>query len=101
MQLEIGTDDDHRTARVVDALAKQILAEASLLALKRVRERLQRTVISAAQNASTAAVIKESIDCFLEHALFIAHDHLRSMQIHQLLETVVAVNNTAIKIVEI
>jgi hypothetical protein len=33
MQLELGTDDDDRTAGVVDALAEQILTEAALLAL--------------------------------------------------------------------
>ena len=36
VQLQLGTDDDHRTAGVVDALAEQVLAEAALLALQRV-----------------------------------------------------------------
>ena len=36
VQLELGADDDDRTARVVDALAEQVLAEAALLALEHV-----------------------------------------------------------------
>ena len=35
MQLELGTDHDHRTSRVVDALAEQVLTKTSLLALER------------------------------------------------------------------
>ena len=36
VQLELGADHDHRAARVVDALAEQVLAEAALLALEHV-----------------------------------------------------------------
>jgi hypothetical protein len=36
VQLELGTDDDHRAAGVVDALAQQVLPEAALLALQHV-----------------------------------------------------------------
>jgi len=38
VQLERGADDDDRTARVVDALAEEVLAEASLLALEHVAQ---------------------------------------------------------------
>ena len=40
VQLERRADDDDRAARVVDALAEQVLAEAALLALEHVAERL-------------------------------------------------------------
>ena len=36
VQLERRADDDDRAARVVDALAEQVLAEAALLALEHV-----------------------------------------------------------------
>ena len=42
MQLEFRTDDDDGTARVIDALAEQVLAETSALALEHVAERFQR-----------------------------------------------------------
>ncbi len=44
VQLQLGTDDDHRTSRIVDPLAEQVLAKATLLALDHVGETLQRTV---------------------------------------------------------
>src|ERR1700741_5302311 len=81
VQLELRSNDDDRTAGVVDALAEKVLGEAALLALEGVRERLERTIVGAAQNAAAAAVVKESIDGFLQHALFIADDHLGRMEV--------------------
>src|SRR5262245_57508297 len=59
MQLQLGADDDDRAAGVVDALAEQVLTEASLLAFQRVGQRLQRTVVRAAQHAAAAAAAAE------------------------------------------
>ena len=101
VQLELGTDHDDRTAGVVHALAQQVLAEASLLALQRVGERLQRTVVGATQHAATAAVVEQRVHRFLQHALFVAHDDFRRVQVHQLLQPVVAVDDAAVQIVQI
>src|ERR1035441_2315943 len=101
MKLEFGTNDDDGTSRIVNALAKQVLTEASLLALERVGERLEGPVVCAAQNTSTPSVIEQCVDRFLQHALFVAHDHFRSMQIHQLLQPVIAVDDAPIEIVQI
>ena len=46
VQLERRADHDDRTARVVDALAEQVLAEASLLTLDHIGKRLQRDACS-------------------------------------------------------
>ena len=80
---------------------KQVLAEASLLAFQRIGQRLQRTIVGAAQHAAAAAVIEQRIDGFLQHALFVAHDDFGRMQVHQLLQAVVAVDDAAIEIVQI
>ena len=101
VQLEFGTDHDHRTSGVVHALAQQVLPEASLLALERVRQRLQRTVVRATQHAATASVVEQRVDGFLQHALFVAHDDFGSVQVHQLLQPVVAVDDAAIKVVQV
>ena len=101
MQLQLGADYDHRTAGVVHALAEEVLAEAALLAFQGVRERFQRTVVGTAQHASTAAIVKQRVHSFLQHALFVAHDDLRSVQVHELLQAVVAVDHATIQIVEI
>ena len=101
MQLQFGADDDDRAAGIVHALAEQVLAEAALLALERVGERLERAVVGAAQNAAAAAVIEQRVHGFLQHALFVAHDDVRRVQLHQLLQAVVAVDDAAIEIVQI
>ena len=101
VQLQLGTDDDHRTAGVVDALAEQVLAEAPLLALQRIRQRLERPVVGAAQHAAAAAVVEQRVHRFLEHALFVADDDVGRLELHQLLQPVVAVDDAAIEIVEV
>ena len=101
VQLQLGADDDDRTAGVVDALAEEVLAEAALLALEGVGERLERTVVGAAQDAAAAAVVEECVDGFLQHALLVADDDLGCVQVHQLLEAVVAVDDAAVEVVEV
>ena len=100
MQFQLRTDDDHRTSRVIDALAEQVLTKTSLLALQSSRQRLQRTIVHAAQHAAATAVVEQRIDGFLKHALFVAHDDFRRAQLHQLLQTVVAVDDATIQIVQ-
>src|SRR6185437_2579482 len=101
MQLQVGTDHDNGTAGIVDALAEQVLPEAALLAFQRIGERLQRAVVSAAQYTAAASVVEQRIHRFLQHALFIAHNDIGSVQLHQLFQPVVAVDYAAIEIVEV
>ena len=101
VELELGADHDDRTPGIVHALSEQVLAEAALFSLQRVRERFQRAVIGAPEHTATAAVVEQSVDRFLKHALFVAHDHVRSFELHQFLQAVVAVDDTPVKVVEI
>ena len=101
VQLQLRTDHDDRTAGIVDALAEQVLAEAALLALQHVGERLQRALVGARDDAAAAAIVEESVDRLLQHALLVAHDDIRRAQFHQPLQTVVAVDDAAIEIVEV
>src|SRR5688572_22891896 len=93
--------DNDRTAGVVDALAQQVLAEAALLALDHVRERLERALVGAGDRAAAAAVVEQRVDGFLQHALLVAHDDVRSVELQQAAQTVVAVDDAAIQVVEI
>src|SRR6185312_8237526 len=101
VQLEFRTDHDHRTARIVDALAEQVLAEPALLALEHVGQRLQRTLVGTRDDAATAAVVEQCVNRFLQHALFVAHDDVRRLEFDQALEAVVAVDDAAIEIVQV
>src|ERR1700730_1258628 len=55
MQPKLGADYDDRAARVVDALAEQVLPEASRLALEHIGQRLQRTLGRSGDRAAAAA----------------------------------------------
>src|SRR5450432_3679726 len=101
MQPQFGTDHDHRTARIVDALAEQVLPEAALLALEHVGQRLQRALVGAGDDATAAAVVEQGVDRLLQHALFVADDDVGGAQLHQPLQAVVAVDDAAVEIVEI
>ena len=68
VQLERGADDDDRTAGVVDALAEQVLAEAALLALEHVGQRLERTLVRTGDGLAAAAVVEQRVDGLLQHA---------------------------------
>ncbi len=101
VQLQFRTDDDDRTARVIDALAEKVLTEAALLAFEHIGQRLQGTLVGARDGAAATAVVEQRIDRFLEHALFVADDDFRRAEFDQALQTVVAVDDAAIEIVEI
>ena len=101
VQLQLRADDDHRAARIVDALAEQVLAEAALLALQHVGERLQGALVGAGDDAAAAAVVEQRIDRLLKHALLVADDDVGRAQLDQPLQAVVAVDDAAIEVVEI
>ena len=101
VQLELGTDHDHRAARIVDALAEQILAEPALLALEHVGERLQRPLVGAGDDASAPAVVEQRVDRLLQHPLLVADDDVGRAQLDQPLEPVVAVDHAPIEVVEV
>ena len=101
VQLEVRPGDDHRAARVVDALAEQVLAEAALLALEHVGERLERPVARARHRAAAAAVVEQRVDGLLEHALLVVDDDLRRAEVEQPLEAVVPVDHAPVEVVEV
>ena len=101
VKLEIGTDHDHGAARVIHALAQQVLAEAALLPFQRVGQRLQGAVVGAAQDPAAPAVVKQRVHGLLQHPLFVAHDHVRSVELHEFLQPVVPVDDAPVKVIEV
>ena len=101
MQAQGRTHDDDRTARVVDALAQQVLAEAALLALDHVGQGLERALVGARDGPAAAAVVQEGIYRFLQHALFVAHDDVRRVQFQQAAQTVVAIDDAPVQVVQV
>ena len=101
MQLELRADDDDRAARVVDALAQQVLAEPALLALEHVGQRLERTVAGTRDGPAAAAVVEQRVDGLLEHALLVVDDDLGRTEVQEPLEAVVPVDDPAVEVVEV
>ena len=101
MQLQFRAHHNDRTARVIDALAQQVLPEAPLLALEHIGKRLQRALIGTRDGPAAATIVEQRIDRFLQHALFVAHDDIRRAQLDQPLQAVVAVDDAAIEIIQI
>ena len=101
VQLELRADDDDRAARVVHALAEQVLAEPALLALEHVAERLERAVAGARDGTTAAAVVEQRVDGLLQHALLVVDDDLGSPEVEKATQTVVAVDDTTVEVVEV
>ena len=101
MQLERRPHHDHGTTGVIDALTEQVLTEAALLAFNHIGQRLQRTLVGTGNRAPAATVIEQRIHGFLQHALLIAHDNVRRVEVQKPLEAVVAIDHAAIQIVQI
>ena len=101
MQLEFRTDRNNRTAGIVNALAQQVLTETALFAFQHIGQRFQRTLIGAGNRAGTAAVVKQGINRFLQHAFFVADDNIRRMQFQQSFQTVIAVDDAAVQVVQV
>ncbi len=101
VQLEPRARHDHGAARVVDALAEQVLTEATLLALEHVGERLERAVARARDRATAPPVVEQGVDGLLQHALLVVHDDLGGTEIEQPLQAVVAVDHAPVEVVQV
>ena len=101
MQFQRRADHDNRTARVIDALAEQVLTETPLLALDHVGQRFQRALVGAGNSAAAAAVVEQCVNRLLQHALFVAHDDIRRIQLEQALETIVTIDDATVEIIQI
>src|SRR6266699_2019016 len=101
VQPQLRAHHDHRPARIVHALAEQVLAEPTLLALEHVGQRLQGPLAAPADRLGAAAVVEQRVHRLLQHALFVPEDDLRRPVQDQLLQPVVAVDNAAVQVVQI
>src|SRR6266513_1856790 len=101
MKFQLGTDDNNRTTRVIDALSEQILTEASAFAFEHVAERFERSVARTSNCATVPAVVEQGVNGFLQHSLFVANNDVRRFEQKQIFKPVIAIDNPAIKIVQV
>src|ERR1700704_1764308 len=62
IQSEFRSDDDDRTARVIDTFPEQVLPETSTFTFEHVAQRLQRAITCAGDSATMAAIVEQRID---------------------------------------
>ena len=101
VQLERGAHGNHGTTGIVNALAQQVLAEATALALDHVGQRLERTLVGAGHRLAAAAVVEQAVHRLLQHALLVARNDFRRLQFEQTAQAAVAVDDAAVEIVQI
>src|SRR5206468_4263268 len=101
VQPQARTDHDHRAGGIIDPLAEQVLAEAALLALDHVSERLERAIRGAENRPLAAVVVEQGIDRLLQHPLLVADDDFRRVEIDELAQAVIAVDDASIKVVQV
>ena len=101
VQLELRTDDDDRTAGVVDALSEQVLAETTLLSLEHVAQGLEGAVTGTGDGTTAATVVEQCVDGLLQHPLLVVDDDLGSTEVEQATQTVVAVDHATVEVVEV
>ena len=101
IHFQFRTYHDNRTGRVVDTFTEKILTETSLLTFQTVGERFQRTIGIGLHSTRLTRVVEQRVDSLLQHTFLIAENHLRSFNLHQTFETIVANDYAAIKVVEV
>ena len=101
INLQVRTDDDNRTSRIVDTLTEKVLTEASLLTLEHIRKGLERSVVRTCNRAASSSVVDKGVNGFLKHSLFVSDNDARSAELNQLFESVITVDNTAVKVVKV
>ena len=101
MHFHLGAYHDYRTAGIVDTFTQQVLTETALLAFQHIGQGFQRTVSGSHNRTAAATVVNEGVYRFLQHAFFITHNNIRSMQLQQPFQTVVAVDYPAVQVVQV
>jgi hypothetical protein len=62
---------------------------------------LSGRLFGAGDRAAAAAVVEQRVDRLLQHALLVADDDVRRLQLEQLLQAVVAVDDAAVEVVQV
>ena len=101
VELQFRSDNDHRTAGIIHTLAEQVLAETPTLSLEHVGQRLERAVTRAGYRTAVPSVVEQRVHRFLQHPFLVANDDLGGLQLHEIFQTVVPVDHTAVQVVQV
>ena len=72
-----------------------------MLTLQHIAEGFQWTLVRTSDDAATTAVVKQCVDRFLQHPLFVTDNDVRCAKLNKTLQTVVTVDHAAIQVVQV
>ena len=101
IKLQFRADYNHGSGGIVYALTQQVLAEASLLALDHIGQALERTIARTEHRTTTTSVVQQGVDGLLQHPLFITDNHFGGIEVDQFFQSIVAVDDPAVQVVQI
>ena len=101
IKFKLRSYDYNGTSGIVHALTEQVLTETPLLTAKHVGKGFQVSVPGPGHGFAVLAVVDKGVNRFLKHSLFVADDDVGSARFHHLLQTVVPVDDSAVKVVQV
>ena len=99
INLQLRSYYDNGTSRIVDTFSEQVLTETSGFTLQHIGKRFKRTVARSGNRASAASVVDEGVHRLLQHSLFVSYNDIRSAELQQSFQTVVAVDDAAVLVI--
>ena len=99
--LEFRTNNDNGTSGIVNTFTEKVLAETSLFTFEHIGKGFEGTVGRSGYRTAFSAVVDKCVNCFLKHTFFVADDDIRSAEFKKSFKTVVSVDNSSVKIVEV
>ena len=58
-------------------------------------------VVATLDSSTSTTIVNKSINSLLKHSFFISNDNVRSLKLDQVLQAVIAVNHSSIKIIQV
>ena len=101
VQFQVRADHNNGTAGIVHAFPQQVLAEAAVFAFDAVRQGFKRSAAGPNEKFAAGAVFNQGVHRFLQEAFFVVNHHFRRAQGFNMFQAVVAVDDSAVQIVEV
>ena len=101
IKFEFRSYDDDGTSGIVHAFAEEVLTESALFAAQQTGKGFQISVAGAADRLASPAVVDERVHRLLEHTFLVADDDVGRAEFLELFKTVVAVDDSAVEVVEV
>ena len=101
IDLQIRSDNDNGTSGIVNTFAQKVLTETSLLTFQHIGKGFQGSGVCSSYCSAATTVVDQRVHSFLKHTLLITNNDVRCVQLQKSFQTVIAVDNTTIEIVQI